>query len=157
MNVGMRPFPQAEHDTWPQCERLLMQTAVAMQIIERHQDIGEVSGRLLYEAAYSLWDRAHYAEAEPLFLRALAIYEQQVGPEHLLVAYPLNNLASLYCEQGKYTEAELLFQRALHIWEQALGVHHPKTTETRKRLIALLHTMGQHEQAAQLEAVQSEP
>ena len=86
MNVGMRPFPQAEHDTWPQCERLLMQTAVAMQIIERHQDIGEVSGRLLYEAAYSLRDRAHYAEAEPLFLRALAIYEQQVGPEHLLVA-----------------------------------------------------------------------
>jgi hypothetical protein len=44
------------------------------------------------------------------------------------------------------------------IREQALGAHHPKTTETRTRLIALLHAMEQHDQAAQLEDenVQSE-
>src|SRR5205085_1301248 len=42
------------------------------------------------------------------------------------------------------------------IREQVLGAHHPKTTETRSRFIALLHTMGQHKEAAQLEAAQSE-
>jgi hypothetical protein len=40
--------------------------------------------------------------------------------------------------------------------EQTIGTHHPKTTETRKHLIALLRTMGQHEEAAQLEVAQSE-
>jgi hypothetical protein len=51
---------------------------------------------------------------------------------------------------------EPLYQRALHIREQAFGVDHPKTIETRKRFIALLYAMGQHEEAVQLEAVQSE-
>ena len=37
-----------------------------------------------------------------------------------------------------------------------LGDTIPKTTETRTRLIALLHAMGQHKEAAQLEAAQPE-
>ena len=69
----------------------------------------------------------------------------------------LNNLAFLYNEQGKFTEAEPFYQRALRIREQALGRHHPTTTETRTLLIALLHAMGHHEEAAQLEMIQSEP
>jgi len=44
----------------------------------------------------------------------------------------------------------------LRIWEQHLGPEHPATTKARTLLIALLHTLGQHEEAAQLEAVQSE-
>ncbi len=42
------------------------------------------------------------------------------------MAYPLNDLANLYREQGKYAQAEPLYQRALHIWEQALGPDHPQ-------------------------------
>jgi tetratricopeptide (TPR) repeat protein len=101
-------------------------------------------------------EQGKYAEAEPLFERALAIREQQLGPEHPNVASSLNGLAELYREQGRYAEAELLYQRALLIREQALGKHHPKTTETRVRFITLLHAMGQHEEAAQLDAVQRE-
>ena len=48
------------------------------------------------------------------------------------------------------------YARALAIREQALGARHPKTTETRSYLIALLRAMGQHQDAAQLEAAQSE-
>ena len=40
---------------------------------------------------------------------------------------------------------------ALVIRELVLGAQHPKTTETCKRFIALLHAIGQHEQASQLE------
>jgi Tetratricopeptide repeat len=53
-------------------------------------------------------------------------------------------------------EARVWYARALAVREQALGVQHPKTRETRSRLIALLHAMGQYEEAARLEAVQSE-
>lgn len=41
------------------------------------------------------------------------------------------------------------------VCEKALGAHHHKTAETRSHLITLLHTVEQHEEAAQLEAVQA--
>ena len=41
-----------------------------------------------------------YAEAEPLYQRALAIWEKALGPEHPDVATSLNNLAALYQAQG---------------------------------------------------------
>jgi len=44
-----------------------------------------------------------YVEAESLYKRALAIWEQQLGPEHLDTASSLNTLALLYFEQEKYT------------------------------------------------------
>ena len=192
-------FPHTEYSTWAQCERLLPQALAATQGIEQYQMIIEEAGRLLYETAVYLRDRARYSEAAPLYQGALRIREQQLGAEHPDVSSTLNNLAELYHEQGKYAEAEPLYQRALHIreqqlgpehpetaeiihdlarfWEaqdngeeanvgyaralaireQMLGAQHPKTTETRTRLIALLHTLGQHEEAAQLETAQSEP
>ena len=50
--------------------------------------------------------QGRYANAEPLFKRALAIYEKALGPEHPNVATGLNNLALLYNAQGRYAEAE---------------------------------------------------
>jgi tetratricopeptide (TPR) repeat protein len=50
--------------------------------------------------------------------------EQALGPEHVELAYPLTNLASLYFEQGKYQQAEPLYQRAVRIFEQELGLEH---------------------------------
>lgn len=57
-------------------------------------------------------------EAEPLYLRALAIRKQELGPEHPDMASSLNNLALLYQMQGRYAEAESRFQQALRILEQ---------------------------------------
>ncbi len=64
--------------------------------------------------------QGRYAEAEPLFKRALAINEKALGPEHPRVATSLNNLANLYRAQGKSAEAELLVKRSLAIWEKIL-------------------------------------
>jgi tetratricopeptide (TPR) repeat protein len=187
-------FPHVKPNAWPRCERLLTQALAATQVIQRYQLISDEAGRLLYETATYLLERgARYAEAELLYQRALAIWEQQVGVEHPLIATVLNSLAILYCEQGMNAEAEPLLQRALHIrlqalgpehaetaetmrdlgllWEsqgssemarawysralavheQILGADHPKTIKTRERFIALLHAMGQYEEAAQFE------
>jgi DNA-binding XRE family transcriptional regulator/tetratricopeptide (TPR) repeat protein len=118
-------FPYAEHGTWPQCERLLPQALLVAQYIETDQIVGEEAGRLLYETASYLLDRARYVEAEPLYQRALRVWEQRLGPDHPRVASLLNNLANLYWQQGKYAEAEPLYQRALRIREQQLGPEHP--------------------------------
>lgn len=56
-------------------------------------------------------------EAELLYVRALAICEQELGVMHPKTANSLNNLAELYRCQGKNSEAEPLLQRALAICE----------------------------------------
>jgi tetratricopeptide (TPR) repeat protein len=75
-----------------------------------------------------------YNEAEPLFLRSLAIWEKSLGKNHPDVATSLNNLAELYDVQGKYVEAEPLYQRSLVIREKALGKGHPNTKTVRENL-----------------------
>ena len=44
-------------------------------------------------AGYETYQEGQYAEAEPLFRRALAIWEKALGPQHPAVAQSLNNLA----------------------------------------------------------------
>jgi tetratricopeptide (TPR) repeat protein len=65
--------------------------------------------------------QGRYSEAEPLLVRSLSIYEQQLGAEHPDVASSLNNLAELYRVQKRYEEAETLYVRALQIREEQLG------------------------------------
>jgi Tetratricopeptide repeat len=81
----------------------------------------------------------------------------QLGPEHPETAEIIHDLAKFREAQDNGEEASVWYARALAVREQALGAQHPKTRETRTRFIALLHALGQHQQAAQLEAVQSEP
>jgi tetratricopeptide (TPR) repeat protein len=68
-----------------------------------------------------------YPEAEPLYVRSLSIYEQQLGADHPNTATSLNNLAELYRAMGRYPEAEPLYVRSLSIREQQLGADHPDT------------------------------
>jgi tetratricopeptide (TPR) repeat protein len=53
-----------------------------------------------------------YAEAEPLYNRALAIVEKALGPEHPNVAQSLENYAGLLRETGRVSKADLLEIRA---------------------------------------------
>ena len=66
-----------------------------------------------------------YAEAEPLFKRALAIREKSLAPGHPDVGQALNNLATLYEKQDRHADSEPLFKRALAIYEKAAGPEHP--------------------------------
>ena len=81
-------------------------------------------GTSLSNLAGMYMDQGRYAEADPLFKRALAIDEKALGPEHPDVGQSLNNLAAVYLYQGRYGEAEPLFKRALAIDEKALGPDH---------------------------------
>ncbi len=118
-------FPHVEwHGTKLQCERLLSQALAASRIVEQYQIIRTEAGRLLYETATYLEDRGRHAEAKQFYQRALHIQEQALGPDHLLVADPLNGLADLYGQDDRYAEAESLYQRALRIRELRLGSDH---------------------------------
>src|SRR3954451_11488684 len=97
-----------EFSAWPACERLLPQANACAQLISELNLQFEEAARLLNQAGVYLYERVLYNKAEPLFQRALAIYEQALGPEHPHVATSLNNLAALYDSQGQYAQAEPL-------------------------------------------------
>jgi tetratricopeptide (TPR) repeat protein len=62
----------------------------------------------------------------------------------------LNNLASLYDNQGKYEEAEPLFIQALELRKQLLGENHPDTASSLSNLASLYYSQGKYEEAEPL-------
>ncbi|WP_017714122.1 tetratricopeptide repeat protein [Prochlorothrix hollandica] len=101
-----------------------------------------------YARSYELLGR--YPEAEPLYGRALAICEQELGANHPDTATSLNNLALLYKSMGRYEEALPLYQRSLAIREQELGANHPDTATSLNNLAVLYESMGRYEEALPL-------
>ncbi|MGI2909814.1 tetratricopeptide repeat protein, partial [Tolypothrix sp. VBCCA 56010] len=69
--------------------------------------------------------QGRYSEAEPLYQKALQLYQRLLGEEHPHVAMSYNNLAALYQSQGRYSEAEPLYQKALQLTQRLLGEEHP--------------------------------
>lgn len=63
-----------------------------------------------------LYGEKKYEEALPLAERALAIREEKLGGEHMLVAISLTNLAGIYVSKEKYGAAQKLYERALGIY-----------------------------------------
>jgi tetratricopeptide (TPR) repeat protein len=71
----------------------------ALALAER-QSSPEVGTALSYLAwVYSA--QSHYADAEPLFKRSLAIHEKAFGSNNLYVERDLHNLAGVYKDQGR--------------------------------------------------------
>ncbi len=65
-----------------------------------------------------------FAEAEPLYLKAISLLEKLKGKEHPDVASCLNNLGDLYLACGKYLDSEKYYKEALSILEKKYGKSH---------------------------------
>jgi CHAT domain-containing protein/tetratricopeptide (TPR) repeat protein len=82
------------------------------------------AGAVLNNLAEVYSAQGRYADAEPVMLRAIAIYESSSALLTKLLGdtYPagpmLGNLAEIYEAQGRYSEAEALFKRALTLAEK---------------------------------------
>jgi tetratricopeptide (TPR) repeat protein len=88
--------------------------------------------------ALFLHARANYAQAEPLYRRALGIDEASLGPDHRNVARDLNNLAVLLQDTNRLSEAEPLMRRALAIDEASFGPDHRNVARDLNNLALLL-------------------
>jgi CHAT domain-containing protein len=94
--------------------------------------------------------QSHYADAEPLHLRALAIFEKTRGPSHPDVAAALNNLGMLYWKQNRDADAEPFYRRSLAINEKAFGRDHPDVALALNNLAALYRRQGRYADAEPL-------
>ncbi|HLX59132.1 MAG TPA: tetratricopeptide repeat protein [Ktedonobacteraceae bacterium] len=120
-----RAFPEAEFAFWERCELCLPHALLCAQLIEEQPFSFSEAARLLHMIGVYLIDRGQYPQAEPLLVRALALREQTLGPEHPDTATTLANLAWLYICQGNYQQAQRLVQPALAGIEHVLGNEHP--------------------------------
>lgn len=115
-------FPNPpEVATWHRCERLLGQVLSLVNVTEECHEPG-----LLTAAAGYLYEHARFSEAEALFVQALKILEQHLGPLHVEVGNALNNLALLYIDQERLVEAKGLLLRAMAIYEKFVGTNNSK-------------------------------
>jgi tetratricopeptide (TPR) repeat protein/nucleoside phosphorylase len=146
---GAATWPRSTEDstTWPQCLRYLDQAQACNSLIGQYALMLTEAGDLLYRTGVYLSQCASYTIAEPLYQRALHIWEQTLGPDHPEVAYLLNGLATLYFRQMRLEQAEPLYQRALHIWEQTLGPDHPNVIRPLNNLGNLYTKQGKYTQA----------
>jgi CHAT domain-containing protein/Tfp pilus assembly protein PilF len=90
------------------------------------------------------------AEAEPLYMRALAIMEKTVGVDSVEMAPELNNLAALYQRQLRYAEAEPLFKRALALSEKQLPANHPDIGRALNNLATCSEKQDRHAESEAL-------
>jgi hypothetical protein len=65
-----------------------------------------------------------------MYQRALQGREKALGRDHTSTLGTVNNLGTLYVNQGRLEEAEAMYQRALQGTEKALGRDHTSTLDT---------------------------
>jgi transcriptional regulator with XRE-family HTH domain/tetratricopeptide (TPR) repeat protein len=147
-------FPEVIRDQilgqWGQCGRLLPHVLTTAAAATRQHHNLELASLLTKTADYLL-QRAQYEQAEPLYLRALTIRQQQRGALHPETAESLHDYARLLELRNQPDRALTFYQQALAIREQRLGPEHPRTLDTRARNAHLLRACGRLEEAAALE------
>ncbi|CAG8982040.1 hypothetical protein HYALB_00013901 [Hymenoscyphus albidus] len=85
-----------------------------------------------------------------MYQRALQGKEKALGPDHTSTLDTVNNLGTLYSNQGKLVEAEQMYQRALQGKEKALGPDHTSTLDTVNNLGTLYSDQGKLVEAEQM-------
>jgi tetratricopeptide (TPR) repeat protein len=89
-----------------------------------------------------LYRKGQFTATESIQRLLLTSKELALGPDHSSTLNTVNNLGSLYADQGKLGEAERMYQRALAGYEQALGPDHSSTLDTVNNLGLLYKNQG---------------
>ena len=103
-----------------------------------------------------LYAQGKLAEAESLFLEALAGCREALGDEHPSTLNSIANMAELLHDQGMLAEADAMFCEAYKGNRSLFGKRHKETVESAHCLGTLLKARGMHAEAAPLLAMSLE-
>ncbi|MFN7924418.1 MAG: tetratricopeptide repeat protein [Bryobacteraceae bacterium] len=109
------------------------------------EKLGPADARLaaaLIDLGFALESQQKFAQAEPLYRRALAIQEKALSPRHPEVGVTLNNLAGVVGASGRLAQAELMLTRAVSILETTLGPNHARVAAACSNLGDLEAALG---------------
>lgn len=144
VNRALPDFEQVEHQLY---QRFLPHIQACTVLIDQWHMTFTEAAELLYQAGHSLQEHSQYTEAEPLYQRALEIYEKELGPDHPYVATSIENLANLCRDLGKYDQAKDLYQRALTLSEKTANYF--SKAAILNNLAKLYQLQGKYDQAEQ--------
>ena len=102
---------------------------------------------MIRQWAYTLYRAGDYERAVETAREALEVAEKNLGPEDLLVATSLSNLALYYEALGDFAKAEPLRVRALAIREKSLHAEHPDVAESLNNLATRYMSIGDYTKA----------
>ena len=88
-------FPQVDHANWEACERLVPHIQAVAAHLEQQSTAQAEAAALFNQAGWYLQARARYEQAAPLYRRALAICEQELGANHPSTQMVRQNYTSL--------------------------------------------------------------
>jgi tetratricopeptide (TPR) repeat protein len=120
-------------------------SSITLLNCSRDQGDDPAEAKALDEQVDKLYQQGRYAEAIPLAIRALAIHEKALGPDH-------PNVAALYDSLGEDAKAEPLYKRALAIVEKAFGPEHPDVATVIENMSEFYTKMGKTEESKKLAA-----
>ena len=89
-------------------------------------DVALDEARRLFNQYFQLHRQGRFVEARPSLIRVLEIRERVLGPDHLLVAATIDNLATNLSITGDYASAVALRERGIKIREKIRGAVHPE-------------------------------
>jgi len=95
-------------------------------------------------------DQERFAEAEPLFLRAIELREQLFGPDDPRTLSSVEGLALVYRADGRLSEAKPLMVRVVKARERLHGLDNPATLNSIRSLAGLNLRQGDLEGAKRL-------
>ncbi|MGD0044020.1 MAG: tetratricopeptide repeat protein, partial [Isosphaeraceae bacterium] len=110
-----------------------------------HEDrVAYQSAGTMNQQAEALWTQWKYAQAQPLFEKALEIRRRLLTDDHPDTANTYNNLAYNLNAQGKYALAQPLFEKALEVRRRLLTDDHPLTATSYNNMAMNLNAQGKY-------------
>ena len=94
--------------------------------------------------------QGRFAQAQPLYQKALELRKRILGENHPYYATSLNNLAAFYYSQGRFEQAEPLYQQSLELTKYILSENHPDYALVLNNLATIYYSQGRFEQAETL-------
>ena len=140
------------------CQRRLLNPVVAERQYRKAIDLFEKVGpansmslAVTLDNLASLYtDQGRFDEAEPLRLRAMAVFRAGGDDATRRVATGLQNLAVMYQKQGRHKEALVAFEEALGLAADAFGSQSQIVGVIADNLAGLYRQSGQHAKAGTL-------
>ena len=107
-------------------------------------------GQVIFQLADIERQEGNLNQAETYYWKALPLIAQSLGPEHVQMANPLTELATLYEHKNQPKVALPLLKRALAIREKSWGQSNRYLLPTLKHYHSLLMRSNQHEEAVKI-------
>jgi CHAT domain-containing protein len=135
-------------------QRLAIALAGAVLLVCTSSPAQDAKGKAelegMYKRAKDLKKKGRYREAARAYEEVVKKSKAVLGPNELLTAGFMNNLAGIYGILGQYPQAETMFVSSLKIKEARRGKDHPDVATTQSNLADLYRELGQYDKAEPL-------